>query len=76
MTSVYQLKASYPYYLANTAVFANTDLEVVDKYTGVVATRVARAHGITVEALARANNLTPHQRLRPGLRLAIPAPTA
>jgi membrane-bound lytic murein transglycosylase D len=36
--------------------------------------RVARAHGITVEALARANNLTPHQRLQPGVSLLIPAP--
>ena len=37
------LKASYPYYLANEPVQANTDLEVVDKYSGEVATRVALA---------------------------------
>jgi len=37
------LKDAYPYYLANKAVFANTDLEVTDKYSGEVATRVAMA---------------------------------
>ena len=37
------LKMSYPYYLAGKAVAANTDLEVTNKYTGEVATRVARA---------------------------------
>ena len=33
------LKPTYPYYLANKPVAANTDLEVTDKYTGKVATR-------------------------------------
>jgi len=37
------LRESYPYYLAGTAVAANTDLPVTNKYTGAVATRVARA---------------------------------
>jgi acyl-CoA reductase-like NAD-dependent aldehyde dehydrogenase len=37
------LKESYPYYLANKPVFANTDLEVTDKYSGEVVTRVAMA---------------------------------
>lgn len=37
------LKESYPYYLANKPVAANTDLEVIDKFTGEVATRVAMA---------------------------------
>ena len=37
------LAKSYPYYLANKPVAANTDLEVTDKYTGKVATRVALA---------------------------------
>ena len=37
------LQKSYPYYLANEAVFANEDLAVVDKYSGEVATRVALA---------------------------------
>ena len=35
------LARSYPYYLANAPVAANTDLEVRDKYSGKVATRVA-----------------------------------
>lgn len=38
------LKDAYPYYLANKAVYANQDLEVTDKYSGKVATRVALAH--------------------------------
>ena len=37
------MKANYPYYLANEASQPNTDLEVVDKYTGEIATRVAIA---------------------------------
>ncbi len=37
------LRESYPYYLAGTAVAANADLPVTNKYTGDVATRVARA---------------------------------
>ncbi len=37
------LQKSYPYYLANVPVYANEDLEVRDKYTGEVATRVALA---------------------------------
>ena len=47
------LKEKYPYYLANKAVFANTDLEVTDKYSGDVATRVAMADAKTIdEAIA------------------------
>ena len=37
------LKAAYPYYLGSEPVFANEDLEVTDKYSGEVATRVAMA---------------------------------
>ena len=37
------LRESYPYYLAGEACQPNTDLEVIDKYTGEVATRVALA---------------------------------
>ena len=37
------LRESYPYYLANEPVAANTDLEVTNKYTGEVAPRVAMA---------------------------------
>jgi acyl-CoA reductase-like NAD-dependent aldehyde dehydrogenase len=44
------LKPTYPYYLANEAVFANTDLVVTDKYTGEVATRVALADAKAIDA--------------------------
>lgn len=43
------LRESYPYYLANEAVAANTDLEVLDKYSGDVATRVALAATETID---------------------------
>ena len=42
------LKKSYPYYLANKPVAANTDLEVLDKYSGKRATRVAFADAATM----------------------------
>jgi len=44
------LKETYPYYLANEARHANTDLEVTDKYTGEVATRVAMADAAAIDA--------------------------
>jgi acyl-CoA reductase-like NAD-dependent aldehyde dehydrogenase len=44
-----RLKTSYPYYLANRAVAANTDLEVRDKYSGKRATRVALADAAVVD---------------------------
>jgi acyl-CoA reductase-like NAD-dependent aldehyde dehydrogenase len=37
------MDAKYPYYLANKPVFANSDLEVTDKFTGKLAARVAQA---------------------------------
>ncbi|MFK3650036.1 aldehyde dehydrogenase family protein [Lysobacter enzymogenes] len=42
------LKSSYPYYLAGRAVAANTELEVLDKYSGKRATRVAMADAAAV----------------------------
>jgi acyl-CoA reductase-like NAD-dependent aldehyde dehydrogenase len=49
------LKEKYPYYLANRPRQANADLEVLDKYSGQVATRVARADaGALGEAIAAA----------------------
>ncbi len=42
------LKASYPYYLANKPVAANTGLDVADKYSGKNATQVAFADAATV----------------------------
>jgi len=44
------LKPSYPLYLANEARAPNQDLEVTDKFTGQVATRVALADAATIDA--------------------------
>jgi len=44
------LKDSYPLYLANEAKRPNLDLEVTDKFTGKVATRVALADAKTIDA--------------------------
>ncbi len=50
------LQKSYPYYLANRPVAANTDLEVLDKYSGKRATRVALADAAAVrKAIAAAH---------------------
>ena len=64
------LKDRYPYYVANKPVAPNADLEVTDKYTGEVATRVAmadsaaidRAIGKAVEAAEPMRGLAPFQR--------------
>jgi len=64
------LKESYPYYLANRPSAPNTDLEVLDKYTGEVATRVAmadakaidRAIGAAEAAAAPMRELRAYQR--------------
>lgn len=44
------LKPRYPYYLANVPVFANEALEVTDKFSGAVATRVAMADAKAIDA--------------------------
>jgi aldehyde dehydrogenase (NAD+) len=44
------LAETYPYYLANKPVAANTDLEVTDKFSGKVATRVALADANAIDA--------------------------
>lgn len=64
------LNETYPYYLANHPVAANADLEVVDKYTGNVATRVAmadaaaidRAIGAATDAAGAMRRLPPYER--------------
>ena len=64
------LKDAYPYYLANEAVFANQDLDVTDKYSGEVATRVAMADAATIDkaidaadkATAAMAKLAPYER--------------
>ena len=43
------LKDAYPYYLANAPRQPNTDLDVIDKYTGAVATRVALADEAAID---------------------------
>jgi len=43
------LKENYPYYLGSEPVLANADLEVTDKFTGEVATRVALADSGAIE---------------------------
>ena len=43
------LKESYPCYIANEPVASNQDLEVIDKFTGEVATRVALASPEDIE---------------------------
>ncbi len=43
------LNEAYPYYLAGKAVYANQDLEVTDKYSGRVVTRVALADEIAID---------------------------
>ena len=51
------LKKSYPYYLANRPVAVNADLDVLDKYTGKRATRVALADATAVrKAIVAAHN--------------------
>ncbi len=44
-----QLKDSYPFWLANKPEAPNQDLEVTDKYTGEVATRVAMANADDID---------------------------
>ena len=43
------LKETYPLYLGSRPELPNTDLEVVEKYTGEVATRVPLADGATID---------------------------
>ena len=60
------LAKTYPYYLANKARQPNTDLEVRDKYSGKVATRVALADAKTVEkAIAAASKAEAPMRALP-----------
>ncbi|WP_420934168.1 aldehyde dehydrogenase family protein [Alteromonas sp. A081] len=54
------LKESYPYYLASEACYANTNLDVTNKYTGEVATQVAIADADTIDkAIAAAEAAQP-----------------
>lgn len=63
----------YPYYLANRAQQPNADLEVTDKYTGKVVTRVALADAKAIDqAIAAAVEAAePMRKLRPYERQSI-----
>ena len=67
------LNETYPYYLANEAVYANTDLEVTDKYSGKVATRVALADANAIDAAigAAVEAAKPMRELPPFRRQAV-----
>ena len=63
------LKPTYPLYVANAAEAPNADLEVRDKYSGEVATRVAMADAATVErAIAAAVKAAPAMAALPAWR--------
>ena len=63
------LKPTYPYYLANTPVHANTDLEVTDKYTGTVATKVAQADATAIDkGIAAAHHAQPAMQAFPAYK--------
>lgn len=61
------LKETYPYYFANEPVAANENLAVTDKYTGVVATRVALADAATIDRaiVASVQAAEPMRRMPP-----------
>jgi acyl-CoA reductase-like NAD-dependent aldehyde dehydrogenase len=67
------LASSYPYYLANAPAQPNTDLEVTDKYTGEVATRVALADEAAIQRAigAAVNAERPMRRLAAYERQAV-----
>lgn len=67
------LNESYPLYVANKPQSPNQDLEVTDKFTGEVATRVAMADVATIDtAIAAAESATePLRKLPPYERQAI-----
>mgnify|MGYP005851716153 CR=1 FL=1 len=68
-----KIQETYPYYLANEPVAANTDLAVIDKYTGDVAARVALADSATIDrAIAAAvESAEPMERMPPYERQAV-----
>ena len=65
------LKQSYPYFLANKPIAANTDLAVTNKATGDVATRVALADADAIdEAIALAEKACEPMRKFPSYKRA------
>lgn len=60
------LLEKYPYYLANKAIYANTDLAVTNKYTQKVATHVALADASVIDqAIAAAQTAQPAMNKMP-----------
>jgi len=63
------LQKQYPYYLGNKPVMANDDLEVIDKFSGQVATKVAMADEKAIdEAITMAVAAEPAMAAMPGYR--------
>ena len=63
------LQKQYPYYLGNQPVMANGDLEVIDKFTGKVATKVAMADEKAIDqAIFMAVAAEPAMAAMPGHR--------
>jgi acyl-CoA reductase-like NAD-dependent aldehyde dehydrogenase len=67
------LEEAYPYYLASEPVYANRELEVRDKYTREVVTRVALADQAAIERAieAASNAVAPMARLKGYERKAV-----
>jgi acyl-CoA reductase-like NAD-dependent aldehyde dehydrogenase len=67
------LRKSYPYYLANVAVRGKEKLDIIDKYTGEIATRVGLPDAVALkEAITAAHDATlPMKRFRPYERQAV-----
>ena len=67
------MRDDYPFYLANEPANPNTDLEVTDKYTGEVASRVAMASAADIDrAIAAAEVATdPMRKMAPYERQAV-----
>ncbi|MCC5849663.1 MAG: aldehyde dehydrogenase family protein [Verrucomicrobia bacterium] len=67
------LKSEYPLYLANRAKTPNLDLEVVDKYSGEVATRVPLASPALIDEAIRAADKAagPMAEMKPYERQAV-----
>jgi acyl-CoA reductase-like NAD-dependent aldehyde dehydrogenase len=64
-----KLATKYPYFLANKAVFANTDLDVTNKYTQEVATHVALADATVIDqAIAAAEAAQPAMNKLPAYK--------
>lgn len=71
--AMHMLRKSYPYYLANAAVKGKAKLDVIDKYTGEVATRIALPDAAALDrAIASAHDAAEDmKRFKPYRRQAV-----